>query len=354
MTEGRDVSVPRVELAPGYDVARIVNGGWQLSAGHAQREPDPDAVVDDLLRLVDAGFDTFDCGDIYVGVEQILGRLRARHASRGATTPIRVHTKLVPDLDALPHVDRRYVTRIVDRSLARLGVERLDLVQLAWWDYSVPRYVEVASWLDELRRAGKIRLLGATNFDVARLEEIVAAGIPLASHQVQYSLLDRRPERGMADLCARHGIHLMSYGSLGGGFLSERWLGRSSPEPPLANRSLVKYRLIIDELGGWERFQGLLHALARIAARHDVSVANVAVRWVLDQPGVATAIVGAPGVRHLEDNLRVFSFALDEQDADALQPWAGVGPPGDVYDAERRREGPHAAIMRYNLNRDAP
>ena len=342
-----------MELAPGYDVARIVNGGWQLSAGHRRRAAGPGAVVDDLLRLVDAGFDTFDAGDIYVGVEEILGRLRARHAGRGNPAPIRIHTKLVPDLDELPRVDRRYVERIVDRSLARLGVERLDLVQLAWWDYSVPRYVEVASWLDELRRAGKIRLLGATNFDTARLEEIVAAGIPLASQQVQYSLLDRRPERGMVELCSRHGIRLMSYGALAGGFLSERWLGRPAPQPPLSNRSLVKYRLIIDDFGGWQRFQELLGDLTHIATRHGVSVANVAVRWVLDRSGCAAAIVGAADARHVEDNLRVFGFDLDEQDQERLRAYQGVGPAGDVYSAERRQDGPHAAIMRYNLNRDA-
>jgi aryl-alcohol dehydrogenase-like predicted oxidoreductase len=344
--------VARVPLAPGYDVARIVNGGWQLSAGHRQRETHVDAVVDDLLRLVDTGFNTSDCGDIYTGVEEILGRLQAAHARRGATTPIRIHTKLVPDLDELPRIDRRYVERIVDRSLTRLGLERLDMVQLAWWDYSVPRYVEAAAWLDELRRAGKIRWIGATNFDVERLEEIVAAGVPLVSHQVQYSLLDRRPERGMVELCARRGIKLMSYGSLAGGFLSERWLGQPAPEPPLANRSLVKYRLIIDELGGWDRFQELLGALAQIASRHGTSVANIAVRWVLDRPSVAATIVGAPDARHVEDNLRVFGVELDQQDLERLRPFEGAGPAGDVYGVERQADGPHAAIMRYNLNRD--
>jgi aryl-alcohol dehydrogenase-like predicted oxidoreductase len=346
-------SVPRVALAPGYEVARVINGGWQLSAGHRPRPADADAVVDDLLRLVDAGFDTFDCGDIYTGVEALLGRVVAVHARRGSTAPIRIHTKFVPDLDDLPRIDRRYVERIVDRSMTRLGVERLDLVQLMWWDYTVPRYVETAAWLDELRRAGKIRLLGATNFDVERLEEIVFAGIPMASHQVQYSLLDRRPERGMADVCERHGIKLLCYGSLAGGFLSERWLRQPTPEPPLSNRSLVKYRLIIDELGGWERYQELLAALEQIALRHAVSVANVAVRWVLDRPEVAAAIVGAADARHGEDNGRVFTFSLDDEDRERLRPFDGVGPAGAVYTAERQPDGPHAAIMRYNLNRES-
>ena len=69
--------------------------------------------------------------------------------------------------------------------------------------------------------------------------------------------------------------------------------------------------------------------------------------------GVTAAIVGAPDARHVEDNLRVFSVDLDEQDRERLRPYEGVGPAGDVYAAERRRDGPHAAIMRYNINRDA-
>ena len=191
----------QVEIVPGYEVPRIIAGLWQLSEGH-RREPRRRADVMDLLaRLVDAGFTVFDCADIYTGVEELLGEFRARYrAEQGSVAAgrLRIHTKFVPDRDALAALDRSYVERIIDRSLCRLGVERLDLVQFAWWDYAVPGYVETALWLDELRRAGKIRLLGATNFDVPHLGEIVEAGVPIATQQVQYSLLDRRPENGMA------------------------------------------------------------------------------------------------------------------------------------------------------------
>ena len=344
---GAPAAVPRRELASGCAVPRIICGCWQLARGHRQATPDPDAAVRQLQRLVEAGLDTFDCGDIYLGVEELLGRLIA------VAPGVRVHTKFVPDLDELPRLGRRHVERVVDRSLRRLGVERLDLVQLHWWDYRVRRYLETAVWLDEQRRAGKIRWLGATNFDVPRLAEIVAAGVPLVAHQVQYSLLDRRPERGMVELCREHGIHLLAYGTLAGAFLTGRYLDRPDPEPPLANRSLVKYRLIIAELGGWSRFQTLLGSLGAIAARHDVSIANVAVRWALERPGVAAAIVGAFDAAHLADNLRVFAFELDGEDRRRLAPFADAGPPGDVYAVERVRQGPHGAIIRYDLGREA-
>ncbi|MFQ5350121.1 MAG: aldo/keto reductase [Thermoanaerobaculia bacterium] len=338
--------VPHRELGRGYAVPRLISGGWQLSQGHRQIPLDPDGAVRQLRRLVEAGLTTFDCGDIYIGVEELLGRLLRD------TADVRVHTKLVPDREELPRIDRRYVERIIDRSLRRLGVERLDLVQLHWWDYQVPGYVETALWLDEQRRAGKIRLLGATNFDVPRLTELLEAGVPLVAHQVQYSLIDRRPERGMVGLCREHGLQLLAYGTLAGGFLTRRYLGRPAPAAPLTNRSLVKYRLMLDELGGWDRFQGLLGTLAVIADRHGVSIANVAVRWTLDRAGVAAAIVGAFDAGHLEDNLRVFDLEMDEEDLRRLESFADAGPPGDVYAAERVPEGRHAAIMRYDLNRE--
>jgi aryl-alcohol dehydrogenase-like predicted oxidoreductase len=258
----------------------------------------------------------------------------------------------MPDLDRLPSHSRLDVVRGIDRSLSRLGVERLDLVQLHWWDYDVPGYVDAALWLDELRRAGKIRHVGVTNFDCRRLAEIVAAGVPVLSHQVQYSVLDRRPAEQMAAFCATHGIHLLCYGALAGGFLSERYLDAVDPALPLENRSLVKYRLIIAECGGWERFQQMLTAVQRVAARHDVGLGAVAIRWVLDQPGVAGVIVGARHGRHVDQIAQACRIALDARDqADIAEVQAAsAGPEGDVYTLERAKGGRHASVMRYTLN----
>ena len=345
--------LPRAWLTKTYSISCLLKGGWQLAGGHG--EIDAVAALDDMDRFVDAGITTFDGADIYQGVETLIGDwLRRRRHTRG-DQPIQVHTKYVPDLDRLKSHSRADVTHGIDRSLARLGVESLDLVQLHWWDYDVPGYVEAAGWLDELRRAGKIRHLGLTNFDQQRVTEITAAGIPIVSHQVQYSVLDRRPAKAMAALCAHHGIGLLSYGALAGGFLSRRYLGCAAPAPPLENRSLVKYRLIIDEFGGWERFQQLLTVLDAVASRHGVGISAVAIRWVLDQPGVAGVIVGARHARHLDDTIQACAFALDAQDHGEIAhvQAASSSPAGEVYGLERVKDGPHAAIMRYTLNRDA-
>jgi len=228
-------------------------------------------------------------------------------------------------------------------------------VQLHWWDYDVPGYVDAAAWLDELRRAGKIRHVGLTNFDQRRLAEIIAAGVPVVSHQVQYSVLDRRPANGLAVQCAGHGVGLLCYGALAGGFLSDRYRARPSPAAPLENRSLVKYRLIIDEFGGWDRFQDMLGALGQIAARHQVGIGAVALRWVLDQPGVSGVIVGARHARHLDQIVQACALALDDDDRASVArvQSESKGPAGDAYDLERVKGGPHASVMRYTLARDA-
>ncbi len=348
--------VERIELAPGYTIARVINGCWQLSAGHQRTPIEAETVVDDWHRLADAGFTTFDCADIYTGVEELLGRFLAGWRARGNDPDsIQIHTKYVPDQDELGALTRRRVASVVERSLMRLGVERLDLVQFSWWDYSVPGYVEVAGWLDELRAAGKIRLVGATNFDVPRLREILDAGVPIAAHQVQYSLLDRRPENGMSHLCRERDVPLLAYGSLAGGFLSKRWLGARDPAE-LGNRSLVKYRLIVEEFGGWRPLQGLLGEVSAVAERHGATASNVATRWVLDRPGVGAVIAGARNARHLAENLGLAALRLDHADADALAEIlsCAAGPGGDTFGLERRAGAPHASIMRKNLGSSAP
>jgi aryl-alcohol dehydrogenase-like predicted oxidoreductase len=341
------MEVPRVQLAPGYTISCLLKGGWQLAGGHGRI--DGEAALADMDRFVDAGITTFDCADIYTGVEALIGEWLKRR--RDGSTPVQVHTKYVPDLDRLPTHSRADVVRGIDRSLARLGVERLDLVQLHWWDYDVPGYVDAAAWLDGQRQAGKVRHVGLTNFDQKRLAEIVGAGVPVASHQVQYSVLDRRPANGLAAQGARHGIRILCYGALAGGFLSERYLGAADPAQPLENRSLVKYRLIVEEFGGWERLQEMLAALGGVAARHGVSIGAVALRWVLDQPDVSGVIVGARHARHLEQTTEAFAFALDEADRATIArvQAASRGPGGDTYDLERVKGGAHASIMRYTL-----
>jgi aryl-alcohol dehydrogenase-like predicted oxidoreductase len=340
--------IPRIELADGYSISRIIKGGWHLAGDHGSI--DPEQARQDMAKFVEAGITTFDCADIYTGVEELIGSFRRAYPL--LATSVQVHTKFVPDLPDLATLDRRYVEAVIDRSLRRLGVERLDLVQFHWWDFAARRYVETALELDRLRRAGKIARVGVTNFDRPHLDELVKAGVPIAAHQLQYSLVDDRPSVAMLDYCRAHGIALLCYGTVCGGFLSERWLGMPDPGSFFSNRSLVKYKLVIDDFGGWGLFQELLAVLAGIAKRHATDIASVASAAMLDRPGVAAAIVGATNAAHLQAHADIGTLALDAEDRAAIASITGRrgGPAGDIYELERDRTGRHGQIMKYKLN----
>ncbi len=344
----------RTELAKDYTISRIVRGCWQLAVGHSN-PVDSGKAIDDLVACVRGGITTFDCADIYTGVESLIGAFRREYVKRSgreALGKLQIHTKFVPDLDELPQLNRAYVERIIDRSLQRLGMERLDLVQFHWWDFEIPGYVDTAYHLQDLKKAGKILHLGVTNFDVPRLKEILRSGVEIVSNQVQYSFLDQRPENGMVGFAQEYGIKLLCYGSLAGGFVSERYLGVPEPHETIEDRSLTNYQLVIDDFGGWELFQELLTALQGIAKKHRVSIANIATRWVLDKPGVAGVILGARNTSHLDDILRVLDFSLDESDLSTIWNLLTQSKPlpDDVYSLERVRGGKHAKIMRCNQN----
>lgn len=344
------------ELAPGYVISRVIRGGWQMAGGHGSI--DAATAIEDMVAFADGGIATFDCADIYTGVEDLIGRFRMRYRDlRGAEAlgSVHVHTKCVPDLDLLHRIRKPDVEAIIDESLRRLRIERLDLVQFHWWDYDAPKWLEVAGWLAELRQAGKIDNLGGTNFDTTHVTVIADAGVPLVSMQVQYSLLDRRPEKAMIAAAASRGISLLCYGTVAGGFLSDRWLGTDEPGEPLENRSLTKYKLIIDDAGGWDWFQALLRTLRGIADRHGSDIATVASAAMLTRPGVAGVIVGARNRSHLAANLAISDLALTHQDLAEIDDAVSTALPleGDVYTLERDRTGRHGSIMKYNLNKGA-
>ena len=345
-------AVGTVELRPGYRISRVIKGGWQLAGDHGP--VDPDRAVADMAAFVEAGIVAFDCADIYTGVEEMIGAFLARTAAaRGpaCAAGIKVHTKFVPDLAALARIDRGSVDRVIDRSLARLGRERLDLVQFHWWDFAAPGWTDCAGHLAALQAEGKIDCIGVTNFDEGRLAEITASGVDVVSAQVQYSLLDRRPEGGFLEWAGANRVAVFAYGALAGGFLTDRWLGEPDPGFAFTNRSLVKYRLIIEEFGGWDLFQDLLRTLRGIADRHDADVAAVAIRAMLDAPGVAAVILGARYADRLPRTLRAFSIVLNEDDRAAVREVQARarGPAGPVYALERDRHGPHGRIMKYGL-----
>jgi len=156
----------------------------------------------------------------------------------------------------------------------------------------------------------------------------------------------------MIDLCRSRNIAVICYGTVAGGFLSERWVGRQEPGGDLTNRSLIKYKLIIDDFGGWDLFQQLLATLGRIAVKHRCDIATVASRAVLNWEHVAAIIVGATNASHLCANRKIAELQLDAADVACIASVLRLrrGPAGDVYSLERDRTGRHGRIMKYDLH----
>ena len=333
MTQSTPSSPLRCLLAPGLEISRIVTGLWQIADMERDgRRVDEEAAAAAMADYAAAGFDTFDMADHYGSAELIAGRC-ARQLGRGKA---RLFTKWCPEPGEMtPAVVRAGV----QRSLDRLGVETIDLLQFHWWSFEHPGYLDAMKELAVLRREGKIAHLGVTNFDTDHLRVLVKHGIPVATNQVCVSLLDPRATGDMTAFCREHGIKLLAYGTLGGGFLGERWLGAPRPSA-VGDWSKMKYLRFIDAIGGWDVLQRILSALSVIARKHGVSIANVATRWVLDQPAVAAIIVGARlGEReHRADNIRLFGFALDDADRGEIERALAVAKriPGDCGDEYRR------------------
>jgi aryl-alcohol dehydrogenase-like predicted oxidoreductase/enamine deaminase RidA (YjgF/YER057c/UK114 family) len=231
------------------------------------------------------------------------------------------------------------VRKGVQERLDRLGVKKVDLLQFHWWTFEHPAWLDALHEMARLKEEGLIGAIGVTNFDAAHLRVAISDGVPIATNQVSFSLVDRRAAGELSTLCREKGVRLLAYGTLCGGFLSEKWLGKPEPQE-IPDWSRSKYKRFIDVAGGWQAFQGILAAASAISRKHGVSISNIATRWVLEHEAVAAAIVGARlgESEHRDDNLKVFGFALDSEDHARLDAaFVATTPiPGDCGDEYRK------------------
>ena len=327
-------------LTPDTKIVRILNGMWQVSGAHGTI--DPQSALREMLLYHQDGFTTWDLADHYGIAEDLIGAFRELMQQRGGAqnlTQMQAFTKWVPRPAPM---FRELVATEIDISRCRMQMDTLDMLQFHWWDYGDHHYMDAMKHLKDLQDQGKIKLLGLTNFDSEHVVEFIEAGIPIISNQVQYSIIDQRPEVQMVTTCQQNGVQLLTYGTLCGGLLSERYLGVPELAPhQLETASLRKYKQMIDRWGGWHLFQQLLQVLQKIAQKHTVSIANVAVRYILQKPAVAGVIAGTrlSISEHRDDNQRVFSFELDSDDLQQIHTitqqsndlFKAIGDCGDEY-----------------------
>lgn len=316
-------------------IPRLVNGLWQVADMERDgRSVDLAAAAVAMEPYIEAGLTAFDMADHYGSAEDIAGLC----AAAGPRDRLQLCTKWVPKPGLVTRDD---VRAAVMRSLERLRSDYVDLMQFHAWYFADPAWLDALFYLQELQDEGLIRALGVTNFDTAHLRVALTSGIRVASNQVSYSLVDQRAAGRMTALCREHNVKLLAYGTVCGGFLSQRWL--DAPEPDwnaLETWSQMKYGRFIASAGGWTRLQQVLHAAHAVAARHGVSITNVAGRFMLEQPQVAAIIVGARlGLaEHIAENGRLFSFSLTDEDrAELRAALAALDPvPGDCGDEYRQ------------------
>jgi len=316
------------QLAPDLQISRVLNGMWQVAGGHGQI--DRESAISEMLQFHHDGFTTWDMADIYGPAEEFLGEFRKRLGKETELSKSQALTKFVPNPGPMT---RSIVEHYIDMSIRRMNVKSIDVLQFHWWDYNDANYIEALHHLSKLRDEGKIKHLGVTNFDTERIEIMVEQGFKLVSSQVQCSILDQRSEVKMIPFCQKHNIKLLTYGTLLGGFLSEKHIGRPEPvRSDLNTLSLQKYKNMIDTWGGWNLFQELLVILDNIAKKHNTSVANVATRFILDKPAVAGVIIGVRlGIsEHRDDNVKVFGLNLDSEDNAKIK--SVVSKANDLFD----------------------
>ncbi|KAH7879578.1 NADP-dependent oxidoreductase domain-containing protein [Lentinula edodes] len=297
---------------------RVWSGLWQLSSNAWGTAPLP-RIREAMARHVGIGYTAF--ADHYGSAEIIFGQFRRslppdQHVFGATKWCVFTNIELSQEL----------VEAAVKERMERMQTECIDLLQFHWQDYSDKGYLRALEILEGLQADGLISALGLCNFDSIRTDEICTQLGPgvISSNQVQFSLIDTRPLHGMADVCEKHGIRLLCYGVLCGGFLSDTWLNKPMPDR-YSNKLTPSQRkyldIIVGAWGDWQLFQDLLGVLKNIGDSYGLSVSNIATRWVLDHSFVGAVIIGTRlGIsEHLDDNRRVNDFRLNDNDKAALE-----------------------------------
>jgi aryl-alcohol dehydrogenase-like predicted oxidoreductase len=294
-------------------------GFWKVVGSQGQAEADKL-----VARSLDAGINFFDTADVYSnGVsEQLLGKaLGARRKDVILATKVRGRTG--PGVNEVG-LSRGHIMDSVHHSLRRLGTDYIDLYQIHGFDLVTP-LDETLRALDDLVRQGKVRYLGCSN--LAAWQLMKALGISehrnlsrFESLQAYYSIAGRDLERELVPLMKDQQLGLMVWSPLAGGFLSGKFR-RDSQGPEGARRAAFDFPPVDKE-----RAYNVIDVMDGIAKAHNVSVARVALAWLLHQPHVTTLVIGAKTPEQLEDNLQATSLKLTPEQLTALNTASALPP----------------------------
>lgn len=322
-------------LSQNLSISKAIIGLWQIAdLERGQQKVDPIATAKAMHAYYEQGFTSFDMADHYGSAEEVVGVFRKTYGLRD----VQFLTKWVPSPG---NINATQIEAAVKKALTRLQTDQIQLMQFHAWNYAHPSWLDCLFGLQKLQEQGLIANLGLTNFDEAHLNMVIQSGIPVVSNQICYSLLDQRAAGKMTATCLKHDIKLLAFGTVGGGFFSEKWLNQ--PEPVITDAltwSQMKYKRYIDAAGGWTWYQELLLTLYSIAQAHHVSIATIASTFIKQQPAVGAVIIGARmGVsEHILENKKVLDNHLSTKELDLIKTVLAKGQsiPGDCGDEYRK------------------
>jgi aryl-alcohol dehydrogenase-like predicted oxidoreductase len=308
----------------GPDLSVIGFGAWEAGGTSWGANASDDAVVDAMRAGFDAGIDWIDTAEVYgAGVsEELVGR-----AIDGRRDTVTVATKVAPRPTGSGFRPEE-VRAACDASLARLGVETIDLFQLHWPDDDVP-VEETWGAMAGLVDAGKVRWIGVSNFDRTLIERCEAVR-HVDSLQPEFSFLRRR-EADLIAWCGDRGIGVVSYAPLAYGLLTGAitetttfaegdWRGEpSAPDPDDPDE------VDLFDADVLPRVLDVVGRLRPIAARLDLTLPQLALAWNTAQPGVTSAIAGSRNAEHARSNALAGDLELDD---DVLAELEAISPDG--------------------------
>jgi aryl-alcohol dehydrogenase-like predicted oxidoreductase len=298
----------------GVMVSPITLGSWPMS-GDRYGPIDDSEAVRTIRSALDHGITSFDTAPAYGGghAEETLG---AALAGRRDQAVIITKCGIARRNGGQPgrNSSRASIMREIEDSLRRLRTEYVDVYLVHWPDPDTP-LEETMRALDELQRAGKTRLVGVSNFSVELMEECRKYR-PLDVLQVGYNLFDRRQEREVFAYCREHAIGVMAYGSLAYGLLTGAFTEDTTFDENDWRANGVAFGQPILRGDNFQHNVRLVNRLKdEVAAPLGLSVAQLALAWVLRNPAVTTAMVGARVPREIEENIGAANAALSDADA---------------------------------------
>jgi aryl-alcohol dehydrogenase-like predicted oxidoreductase len=299
----------------GVKVSRICLGCMSFGSGFDWMIPEePSFGV--IRKALDLGITFFDTADVYSHgeSEQILGRaLRELGVQRDDVV---IATKVYQPMGPGPNqrgLSRKHIMESIDGSLKRLGMDYVDLYQIHRFDLETP-VEETLEALTDVIKAGKARYIGASTMWAYQLAKMLhtADRLHLArfvSMQNNYSLLYREEEREMIPLCREEGVGLIPYSPIGGGLLA----GSRRTNTVRSHSVMARDRFTR------KADEAVIDAVLSVASERGVGPAEIAIAWLLAQPGVTAPIVGATKASHLEDSVKAVGTRLTAEETAKLQ-----------------------------------